>query len=548
MEEASRPPTGNEGGIVLVITLMFMLITAIGVAAFVHLTNTHITQVKLQAHSTQAFYAAEVALQKGIQFLKNDLYYTPKGTLPSWLDDKVYTSTGYIDLTQGGQITVPRYLNPDYPHYDNDFYPLVGEADYNFDGYGAYKATYQIDISNAQGRPDRIWVKSTGRYYRRNESGYGFTLEAERRILSLLEANEISAWDNAIFAGEGAAGNVISGNVDIRGSVHFLATTLGSTDLAANFSGDAGIGNNYAGIPSALGSRIPSIVKEHGGEMVDTLEAEVRIQHGKLALSGSAQVGGPDVPGNGVKETVDGVYITDGYSGDGAQNVYSDNGTDNPYDIDLEEFEITFPRLSEPYEGYATYLDYLRANALVISDAQQLNELDDIRPTSVFEYSDSNGRIKMDGEGYLIIEGIVVVEGPVNFAKAGSEKTIEYSGAGTIVSTSTVGINLSIITRSFSTFPKVDILGVMAGDTITFDWAQCNVMGVFYAENQIAALKQTSVAGTFLSNYFDMGLNVPAIYKVPEIVGYLPRGMIGDTRMWAIRRLTWGEIESGISQ
>ncbi len=531
----------NESGSILLITICLIMILGIGAAAFLHLSKTQVVQVRFESHSTKSFYAAEVGLEKGMKLLKNDFYYTPVGTEPSWADSKVYTATGYIDLTRGGDIIFPQYLDLEDPDYDENFYPLLDETQYVLDGEGAYKSTYRVDLSNLQGWKDRIWVKATGRYYRRNEGGTRFVLEAQRRVLALVRAVEISPWNNAIFAGEGQAGRIINGNVDIRGSVHLLGTSLGSSDFAAEFGGSGNVGNNYSGIPSELALRIPSIQKTYGSEVVDSLEAEVRIQHGKLALSGTSCVGAPDVPGNGVKEPVDGVYITDGYGGNkGDQNVYSDNGKYNPYD--LAEFDIEFPRLSEPYGGYASYLGYLRANALVISNQQQLNQLRGITPTSSFSYSGAKGEISMDGTGRLTVRGIVVVEGDVNFNKAGSDKTILYQGKGALVSATSVGINCNLLTSSYSTYPTVDILGVMAANLINFNSAGINVMGVFYAENQIISQKQTSVAGTFFSNYFDMGQNVPSIYQVPDVVRHLPAGMIGDIRVWTVKRITWGEI------
>lgn len=530
-----RRPQRDERGIVLIITLMFALIAAIGAAAFLHLSKTQILEVKLQSHSTKAFYAAETGLEKGIKLLKEDFYYTPQGTEPSWADNKIYTATGYI------QLQIQKYLNPNNPHYDDEFYPLLDEADYNVEANGRYKSTYKVDLSNVLGWKDRIWVKATGRYYRRDEQGTGFVLEAKRAVLALVRAVEISPWNNAIFAGEGQAGRVVNGNVDVRGSVHLLGTSLGSNDLAAEFGGSGNVGNNYSGIPSELALRIPPIQKSYGIEILDSLEAEVRVQHGKFGLSGTSCLGQPNVPGNSVKEMLEGVYITDGYAGNqGESNVFSDNGSKNPYD--LGEFDLTFPRLSAPYKGFSSYLNYLRANALVISDAQGLNQLGNIVPTSLFSYSNDKGQISMDGSGHLTVRGIVVVEGDVNVDRIGSDKTIQYEGKGLVCSAKNVSVNCNVLTRSFSTYPKVDLLGIMAANEVSFNFAGINVMGVFYAENKIVSQKQTSVAGTFFSNYFDMGQNVPSVYQVPDAVRNLPAGMIGDIRVWTVKRVTWGEI------
>ena len=52
-------------------------------------------------------------------------------------------------------------------------------------------------------------------------------------------------------------------------------------------------------------------------------------------------------------------------------------------------------------------------------------------------------------------------------------------------------------------------------------------MGAFYAQGRLTSMKQTVVTGTFVSNYFDMGINVPEIYQVPTMADNLPLGMIG---------------------
>ncbi len=532
-----RTRSRDQAGAILLITLAFTVIAAIGLGAFLHLIKTQVTQVRTQSCSTQAFFAAEVGLEKAIKLLKDDLYYTPEDDPPSWADENFYSAEGYI------HIQVQKYMNPHSANYDEDFYPLVEETTYNLDANGAYKSTYQISLANLVGWTDRIWVRSTGKYYRKNATTGAYSLEAERRILSLLRAREINPWNNAIFAGEGQAGRVINGCVEVRGSVHLLGTSLTDADIAMELSGGASVGNHYAGMPAELASRVPSITRDYGGgEIMDSLEAEVRVQKGMVSLSGSSSLGAPNVPANGVKETVDGTYITHGYTGNsGDTNVHSDNGKWSPYDLD--EYDLTFPRLSgpAPVEGFATYMDWLKANALVISGADA-SDFQNMSEESAFSHTDPEGKghISMDGEGHMQISGIVVVEGDVTFDKKGG--TIEYEGKGSLVTTGSVTITANLLTRWLNTYPATDFLGIMAADSITFETAQLSVMGVFYAENQISSTKQTSVAGTFFSDYFDMGQNVPAIYQVPETIRNLPPGMIGDFSLWSVKPLTWGEI------
>ena len=72
----------------------------------------------------------------------------------------------------------------------------------------------------------------------------------------------------------------------------------------------------------------------------------------------------------------------------------------------------------------------------------------------------------------------------------------------------------------------------MTPNDIDFNEAQIDVMGAFYAENQVIVQKQTDIIGTIVSNYFNMGTNVPAIFQVPELSSNLPPGMIGADARW----------------
>ncbi|MBI1756344.1 MAG: hypothetical protein HYR64_04465 [Fimbriimonas ginsengisoli] len=217
---------------------------------------------------------------------------------------------------------------------------------------------------------------------------------------TLIHARNVSIWNNAIFAGAGASGQSINGNVDIRGSVHMLGDGEPYTDAAgigAYFAGDtftdtngngvwdpgepyadllgvghyvgpdpyndlngngvydppltqtslddtmsgaAYIGNNYYGIPSSLSSVIPAAPKVNG---VETLGTEVRAKHGQISINGSATIGASSPVNAGAdKATVDGMYVNDGYTGNqGSAHVYSDNGTTNGYDVG--NLGITYP-------------------------------------------------------------------------------------------------------------------------------------------------------------------------------------------------------------
>ena len=82
-------------------------------------------------------------------------------------------------------------------------------------------------------------------------------------------------------------------------------------------------------------------------------------------------VGSPDASGGApaIKETYDGVYVLDGFTGTaGSSAVYSDATSS----YDLPDGKITMPNLDESYTdaggtNHATYMDYLRSDALVIT-------------------------------------------------------------------------------------------------------------------------------------------------------------------------------------
>jgi hypothetical protein len=269
-------------------------------------------------------------------------------------------------------------------------------------------------------------------------------------------------------------------------------------------------------------------------------------------LSGSATAGETHLLGNFYKETLDGAYVTDGYGGTaGASSVYSDNGTSHVYDLGDD---VSFPRLSDSYTdpdtgiGYATYLDYLQSVALVISDPADLAELAAITPDSNFSYTDGVNGIASDGNGNLAISGIVYIQGgDLGMANAPGKDTIVYSGSGTILAegdadTTNGSVSLNVNLYSNGTFPTNDALGVMTPGTLIFDAATINAMGAFYAETKIDVMKQTNIAGTLVSNYIDMGLQVPSVFQVPALAVNLPAGMINSAATWSVATTVWQEI------
>jgi hypothetical protein len=522
----------NKKGIVLIIVLIFILLLVIAASSFIYISSGEIKLVRVQNNSTKAFYMAEAGIERTLYELDQDFENDP--TSPSWSDGDI----NGIDVTQGGTVPVPQNRDEAKPLNDpsQPFYALPYGST-TLDG-----GSYSLELLNVAGKTDEIYLKATGTYE-----------DSERSIVVKLVIYNTSPWNAAVFGGAGMGGVLINGNVGIAGSVHILGTGLADTDYAMNMSGSAIIRNNYEGIPLALSSRIPACpTTVFDGENVQSLAATLRIKNGLVGLSGSATAGEVHVLGNIYKETLDGAYVTDGYGGTaGAGNVYSDNGTSYAYDLGND---VSFPSLGEAYTDpstgipYATYLDYLKSQALIISDSADLAELAAITPDSNFSYTDGINGIAADGSGNLAISGIVYIQGgDLGMTSAPGKDTLLYSGSGTILAegdadTTNGSVNLNVNLYSNGTFPTNHALGVMTPGTIIFDAATINVIGAFYGETKIDMTKQTNLAGTLVSNYIDMGSQVPSVYQVPALSVNLPAGMIDSTATWSVATTVWQEI------
>jgi hypothetical protein len=493
----------NKTGSVLVISILVVVVILALSAIFLVLASHEAGLVERQRKESIAFHIAEAGVERMLYDLRVDFYNDSSS--PSWADGDVNGMA--IGPDTGSFVTVPY-------------------ASTSLNG-----GSYTVKMKNLTGSGESIWVQSTGTHG-----------DAIQTVEIYATIKRISPWDNAIFAGAGASGAMVNGNVNIRGSVHILGSGLSSSDYAIDLGGTAElVGNNYNGLAASLLAKVPALpVVNFGGENVSTLNAELRVKRGLIGLSGSATVGESNIAGNAVKETVEASYVTDGFGGTGAEsNVYSDNGWSVAYDLGDS---IGFPSLADPYLSYSTYQSYLRDNALVISNPADLTALANINPNSSFSFSNAKGAISMDGGGNMTISGIVYVDGGgLGMVKAGSDKTITYSGSGAILATGNIQINVNLITPGNNSYPN-NIIGMMTPGSIGFDEANIDVMGLFYAETQVRMEKQTDIMGTIVSNYFDMGTNVPSIYQVPETVNHLPSGLIGNTSAWSMKVVSWQKL------
>ncbi len=551
-QQRGKLTRGEKGSALLLALIIMVMLTFIFIAAL----TTSITDMDISKNMkerTSSFYISEAGLELGMKVLKN----------------------------------YPNMLN-------NDSLEALINANPNLGG-----GSFSVDVTG------------TAPYKTLTSSGNSQEGATQVRVTVKRKRNPFNIWNNIVFAGVGQSGHVIDGNVSFHGPVHILGegepftdsngngnwdpadtytdlngdglwnagepllrdtdadgvwdpaesytdvngsgsfdASLTVVDLAYDLSGTARIFNNYSGITSALSTRIPPLdTTTFNGEVVNTLSAELRVKHGQVSISGSASVGTPDVSGNSVKETMDGAYVNDGYTGTrGATQVYSDNGTNQGYDL---EDGLSFPNLSEaftdPVTGhtYSSFQNYLSSNALVISGNLTLQP-----GVSYPALSNSYGSISLDNAGNLQISGIVFVTGDINInsGSGGLKSTpIVYDGRGTLVSAN--NINLSTHVLSNGMFPVDDVMGFIAAKDLNIGTgsgdAHLDLMGAFYAQNKITNAKQNQIAGALVSNYFSI-TNVPDLFHVPTLADNLPPGMPGSgtvyTYTYQIVANTWREL------
>ena len=539
----------NRGSVLLTTYMLTMVLLILG-AAFLVLSSNESRISEVQRKTTQSFYIAEAGIERAIYDLKEDFVNSQ-----DWADND-------INSWKVVSSSAAYYPLPDMTNVANAAYPTTALGD----------GSYTVSLKNVDGTDD-IWIRSTGTIG-----------SVSQTILVYVKIVNLSPWVNAIFGGSGAVGgSMVKGNVIIAGSVHILGNGLADDVNAIDLTGGAVlVENNYGGMPAALELKVPALPTITLGEdTVETLSSELRVKKGLIGLSGTAEVGEDDAPGDAdnEKEMIDGAYVTDGYDGNqGAANVNSDNGTDQAYDLGDA---VTFPHLSDisaedagktiqeyfedqtPVHSNPTAVD-LEAVLSSLTAASDFEYYDDVNGNDVFDVLTEHG-ISMDGDGNMVISGQIYVEGPVSIIGA---DVISYEGTGTILAEGDVTITTSLVTAGINSYPAANgvldagedlnangildsgedlggILGIMTpGNMILGGAAQLDIMGLFYAEGQVVTNKQTNIVGTLVTNYFNAGINVPAIFQVPETANNLPPGMISGDDAYFMKVVSWQKIDN----
>jgi hypothetical protein len=464
------------------------------------------------------------------------------------------------------------------------------------------RSDFTMIVTNGTGpNSGKVVVTSVGRV-----SDGELSIRRGVRLVLKISEEDISVWNNAIFGGVGQTGKSINGNVVIRGGVHLLGDgesftdldldgkwdaeetftdsnhngtydageafvdtdgdgnrdtaepfddvngngsrepALTVTDLGSDLGGTSNIGNNYSGMSASLRSLLPNPPSAtYQGETVDTLNAKLRVKHGRVNIQGSATVGDPDLTGGSpaVKEPMDGVYVSDGFVGSPGENgVYSDNGAKTQYELgDISGFPTLTSPVTKNGMYYSSYMNYLSAAGMHVAGPLTL------QPGTAFSQTDGAGNLlMMDTQGNITINGIIYVNGDIRISRNGGNRDTPYSGRGTLVSTGNIYLSTNLIPAA-PTFPTTQAMGFIARHRLELATqggdSQLQLAGAFYAQEQVVSAKQNEIAGTFVSSYFSL-LNVPRIYQVPLLTTNLPPGMPGSDSMIikTVRVDSWREV------
>jgi len=532
----------NEKGMVLVIVLLLLAALIILGTTAVMQTSTDLKISSNYKTGVQAFYIAEAGLARAEAELINDLNI-----------DQDLSNTSFEAIS--GTISIPPSSTA--------FYTPSGFSNISF-GAGAYTIQFKNYAPDPAYPtvydPSTIWARSIGT----SPNSSTATLE------SYLSAENISPWNNAIFAGGGGGTVPINGNVSIAGSIHILGDGLDATDTVfSNQTGDCL--NSNTGMDSDLADAIA------GGTSSD-LNAKFRIKNGRVDMSvGSADIGSSSSPFKGIYVTDGGDANTDGVNddiigGDNAgagQNLYADEGASSAEEYDLGDANITLPGIDTVWLGAnsldltgvtdvtavddpvvgadsATAEGYVE-KGLAAGDLELTGDYghgsDDFYP-EIEQYDGADWASSTNGIRFHSDTNVLEIKGVVKVLSLNISDDITYAGSGTIYTTGTTEIDGDVLPDTDGTYPTTNVFGVVSTGDITLGYASAQMLltGAYYTAGTATSSKQTELAGTIVCKDFNITAQVPKIWQVPSLATNLPPGMPGADPVWVFTDRTWREI------
>lgn len=516
----------TEHGSAFIITLLVMAIT---VTMGIGLLSSGATELGISGNyrnRATAYYAADSGLEQTVVDL---------ASTTTWIEQVINTTTWTVHdpfpntvtfagttvslAVDGSGIVIPGYY-------------AFGSSTTLGDGAFTREILLPPTVAMSGTKPVLTFrVRSTG------TGGLGEISEQVVRADIKPKLNAHGVWDNAIFANAGAAGNSINGNVAVRGSVHILGDELSPPTIS--FGGTSDIRNNYSDASSWFGgtdaAKLPTLpTVDVNGVTVETLDTVVRTRHADIDLTGNADIGEVNNDANAIKEMIDAVR-SDGTVGPAA-DVHADD-TDG-YDTDQVEFPLLSDAYVDPDTGtsYATHTDFLDSNSLTITESEISKNI------AAFSHTDGNGNsISWDPDTLILnITGIIKIEGNIRLGRPHGQpglRGVNYAGTGTFYATEDIHVDGYL--TPVGNYITDGNIGLLAADDVLIDEASnVNVMAAIYGGDHIRVAKQTAIAGAMVSEWFDMGTNVPGVFHVPDLSTNLPPGMPGERRFGSIEGIT----------
>lgn len=265
----------NQRGIALVAALAVMVVVTILVFGSFFTTRIALWVTRNDATSTQAQYIA----QTGLQRYKAGLFQYFR-----WLEAQSAESTppertacfnrlgAGIDWERDGTVAA----------WNNDKL-VVAQNEPVSDAGGATIGSYTVTITKDS---------SINHYYTIESVGVTAGGAAKSTLRATFEVRNSGILEQAIFAGRGQANKFINGGTTIRGGIYVVGDPSNPDETVFNSNGNFSQLNDYDLSQSGYGdvaSRVSS-----GNVRADNLCANLRVQNGRVELSGSVKLGDED--------------------------------------------------------------------------------------------------------------------------------------------------------------------------------------------------------------------------------------------------------------
>ncbi len=566
-----EPPVRSPAdGVALLITVLILFVVSLLGATMVNLGSVDLTLSANYRANTASVHLADSGLEATAADLMADYNNDPANS----------ALAGWVDLNS----RPPRLINP-FPNAAGMAVnghtlsravlipnPFPG-VPYNVGtpvalGNGSYSRTVWLPPTiNVQGGRTTLdfRVRAEGREHHR-ETPAATVVDA---VVSV-DVIDLSGYKSAMFLGAGRNGSVVSGGfMRVAGPMVVVGDPAapgrgggrgrrsGSELRLTSFSR---IMNGYQGIsrPDGIGplaSKLPRLnTQQHNGESVTALDTTLHLKDVDLVVQPAASVGAPDAPGNGYKETLDGIY-TDDYVGPNNRNIHVDDV--GPFDLGNIEFPSLAKPFTDPASGalYSTYSAWLDANAFAPLGGSDL----EITPrTASFSLVDPWGRGSLSWDAAaetLTVDGLIKIDGRVVLGQHGnaggggtpSLSAVRYAGTGVLWSTGNIEINQDLYPdgRYLRDGPDADSLvdgnlGLISSADIRLDAGSPNgnlrVVAALFAEDRVDVRSSANVAGSLIARHVNLrGFRRLSTWYVPALAAGAPPGMPGTVSAPTVR-------------